>query len=803
MPDPGDQVTIRATEWRVHRSVPFEDCAALEVLHAHSAVARTFLLPFDRPRRPPSHSARLVSRRRWVREVAAAVKLTCPYGGLRFFPAGIRLLPYQLEPALAMLRHGALRMLLADEVGLGKTVEAGIIVRELIRRNTLARVLVLCPAGLRSQWARELSALFHVRAIEADAAWLHGAAHSLPADVSPWSMPGTFLASVDFVKRPEALRPLEDTRWDLLVVDEAHTATPGSDRYAAVDALACRAVRVLLLTATPHTGDEAQFRALCGLGGGTDAMVFYGRTRETLGTGAFPVRTVVLPVRLSAPEMRAHRLLEAYTARIYAERAGREGTAELIATILRKRALSSPVSLARSIRRRVELLASAQPVPTQLVLPLAPDEDAEDREPIAGLSLPALDDQAAELTALAAIAGAAADAARHDSKLRALQRLLRRARQPAIVFTEYRDTAEHLAVAVASAGQRPLVLHGGLGPEERRRVVDAFCEGRRLLVATDVASEGLNLQHACRLVVHYELPWTPSRLRQRLGRVHRIGQDRRVHEIALVADDTAERLVIAPLVRRAATSGAVSRGNLFAQLTESEVAAGVLGGAPAPAARARALPSFLRVIDLQGEAAEEARRLSLLRGLDTPGSLLPRRPAAVPLLHLPKRSRHHPGAMLALFRIVLRDRASVLEEDLVALVIRLPHSAEAWPRGADALRQRITAALAERHAALSLVLTGIVSRRLAGIAPLHGAAAEAIRKRARFAERRLHSAAKELVQAGLFDRRTLRERQARARIRTMLLEEERAQLAAGTSGAPASAIAFEGALRAVVAWSER
>jgi hypothetical protein len=281
----GDRVIVRGADWRVIDVKAFSDCQALDLEHGSTGAVRTLLVPFDRPRMPPRPRLAAVSRRRWAREVRQVVLASFPYGGLRCCPPAIRLMAYQLEPALAVLRHGATRVLIADGVGLGKTVEAGLVIRELAARDPDARILILCPAALSAQWIREMARLFDVAAVHADASWLRQMARTIPVEVNPWSLSGVHLASIDFVKRPEALRPLEDVRWDLLVVDEAHVATCGSDRRAAVDALAKRSRRVLLLTATPHSGDDDQFRALCALGrAGTirwSSSAATGRTRRS------------------------------------------------------------------------------------------------------------------------------------------------------------------------------------------------------------------------------------------------------------------------------------------------------------------------------------------------------------------------------------------------------------------------------------------------------------------------------------------------------------------------------------------
>ena len=194
------------------------------------------------------------------------------------------------------------------------------------------------------------------------------------------------------------------------------------------------------------------------------------------------------------------------------------------------------------------------------------------------LAVPGLGDARRERRWLAAIAAAARLAAADERKTGFLLRLLarsgRRLGEPAIVFTEYRDTLARLEQRLTAAGHPISVLHGALSPADRRRVQLAFNQHGGILLATDAASEGLNLHQRCRLVIHYELPWNPSRLEQRAGRVDRFGQARRVHELALVAADTAEGLVLAPLFARRGRR--TSPGRMLHALTESRVAAAII-----------------------------------------------------------------------------------------------------------------------------------------------------------------------------------------------------------------------------------
>jgi len=774
----GDRVIVRGAEWRVVQSTAFSDCEALDLAHEHTNTLRTLLLPFDRPRSPSSPRLQVVSQRRWAREMSARIRAMHPYGGLSSCPSTIRLLPFQLEPALAVLRHGVARVLIADGVGLGKTVEAGLIVREVAMRQHLSRTLIVSPAAVREQWANELAALFHLSPVAVDGHWLRRLSRTLPADVNPWSCPGVYLCSLDFIKRPEVLHPLEDVRWDLVVVDEAHAATPGSDRRAAVDAVASRSRVLLLLTATPHSGDDEQFVALCGIGAEADSppIVFFNRTYADTPIEKPIPRSCLLRVRLSDAERRTHRLLEDYTARVCAESHGRaDQNGKLVATVLRKRALSSLISLALSIRRRLQLLEGPPANAIQLALPLDDEQIGEDRLDDSWLGVAALGDRADERRMLASIVEACEETGGHDSKLRLLVRLLRRVRQPAIVFTEYRDTADYLARASEGAGRRVCVLHGGLTRAERSAVVDAFKSGEFVLVATDAASEGLNLHHRCRLVVHFELPWTPLRLHQRRGRVDRIGQARRVHEVALVARDTCEQLVLAPLVRRARRSQAFVNTSLEAGLSEARVAAHVLGGIPAesldsPLTR---IPVQLRTLDLRAEALQEATRLSLLRRLKpTHPSSPPQRKGRpiVPIARPEGQERRRREAVTLVVSVSLRDRrlARVDQQPLVITVAVEPFETR---YGHAVLRQHMQRLLPDLLRALDPVVQRAIDSRISAVTEHLAAACRARRIRDAQLRRQVQSTAQQIVQAGLFDRRALRAALARAR-GTAIVQED-------------------------------
>jgi superfamily II DNA or RNA helicase len=553
----GDRVRVRREPWLITDLQHHERNQVLTLsgignanLHRRRRVLAAFetIEPIQRPVR-----LRRVGARRWRRSCRALLGRSGGWSSVHTAePAGIEILPHQLEPSLAILRGLGCRALLADDVGLGKTIQAGLIVSELLARGAAERVLLLTPAGLRDQWADELRDRFRLAAEIVDLKSARVLASALPRDVNPWSTVPLAIASLDYVKRAEVLPAVRARLWDVVLVDEAHLVGPDSDRHDAVSSLCAEATYVVLLTATPHSGDRRSFQALCGLGSRGDTLLVFRRTRADVRLGV--ARHVKrLMVRPSAAETRMHDALARYAAAVRSERGEADRDGILLLTILLKRALSSAESLRRSLERRLAMLDGAPgPELGQLWLPLEDDGgelDGGDEPPL--LRVPALNDVGLERRLILAISEAAAAAGARETKLAALARLLRRLRrrgEPAIVFTEYRDTLLHIQQSLALDC---VLLHGGLSRSERRRAVDIFVSGRAwILLATDAGAEGLNLHRSCRVVIHVELPWNPVRLEQRTGRVDRIGQARIVHAVHMVARDTGEMRILARLQSR-------------------------------------------------------------------------------------------------------------------------------------------------------------------------------------------------------------------------------------------------------------
>ena len=511
------------------------------------------------------------------------------------FRSGIDIEDYQLDPVVRAVQMPRVNLLIADDVGLGKTVEAGLVLLELILRHRARRIVVVCPAGLQLQWRDQMRDKFGLEFRIVDTELMKSLRRERGLRANPWSHFPRLITSIDFLKRERPLRHFRETlpaegepiyprRYDVLVVDEAHNCAPsGRGRYA-VDSLRTQAVRhlarhfehKLFLSATPHNGYPESFSALLELlddqrfarGARWDERhleaVMVRRLKRELpprfdGTPRFPKRVVdPLEVAYSEEERGAHKILQEYAALRQASAAADPAVkfaAEFILKILKKRLFSSPEAFALTLEKHEATLRSTRRPARELRPTLSllrrhaeDDEDAdmdgddatEEALGASSLALPALSgDEQDRLRRLRSWAESARR--RADSKARVLVDWIERHLRPfgrwsddrVIVFTEYRATQrwlhERLAAEGLTDGDRVLLLFGGMDSVERERVKAAFqydpkASPVRILLATDAASEGIDLQNHCSRLIHYEIPWNPNRMEQRNGRVDRHGQ---------------------------------------------------------------------------------------------------------------------------------------------------------------------------------------------------------------------------------------------------------------------------------------
>jgi superfamily II DNA or RNA helicase len=538
----------------------------------------------------------------------------------------IQPLPHQLRAVYGeLIPRTPLRFLLADDPGAGKTIMAGLYIKELILREDVQRCLVVAPGGLVEQWQDELFLKFglHFDLFTTDLA--ESAFGASAFEDRPF-----LIARMDQLSRNEDLvAELEETEWDLVVIDEAHRMSAHyfggklekSKRFLLGEALGRIARHLLLMTATPHSGKEEDFQLFLTL---LDRDRFEGKhvagahrsdtaglmrrmVKEDLltfeGKRLFPERIAeTVPYQLTEAERELYEQVTAYVREGMNRAAKLEGkrrnTVGFALTILQRRLASSPEAIYQSLvrrsdrleRRKQELLEGrgvADPLAEPAFDPAGVDEEdltAEQVEELedelvdaatAARTVEELDIELGDLAALIEQAGQvrAMETDRKWSELRGIiegQTLERSGGEPPrklIVFTEHRDTLEYLGGRIRSLlGQHEAVgmIHGGVRRGDRRRITEEFTHNKdcHILLATDAAGEGLNLQ-AAHLMVNYDLPWNPNRIEQRFGRIHRIGQQEVCRLWNVVANDTREGEVFILLLHKIEEQRKAYGGKVF------------------------------------------------------------------------------------------------------------------------------------------------------------------------------------------------------------------------------------------------
>jgi SNF2 family DNA or RNA helicase len=429
---------------------------------------------------------------------------------LRFEP-----FPYQLEAAARVLRHMRGRAILADEVGLGKTIEAGIVLSELRLRGLAARALVLAPAGLVGQWCEELERKFALPCVVADRRF---------EALSDRGVAPVVVASLAAARRDRLRAELTDVNWDLVVADEAHRLKNARSVSARL-ARSLRARYLLLLTATPIEnrlsdlfqlvslvrpgllGSAAEFRARHGRGDGAavrNVASLQLALRELMVRHRRSEITVMLPRRL------------AETIRV-APRTDEEDLYQGISSRVRDDARDAPTARLLTLRS-IQQLAGSSPWACA--------------ETLAKLGWQDLAERAVRISS-SAKAGALLDLLAHH----------RAGSEKVIVFTAFRRTLEALHALLRDQGFDIAVYHGTLPRADKDAAVARFADAADVLLSTEAAGEGRNLQF-CHVMINFDLPWNPMQIEQRLGRIHRIGQHQDVQVTNLVSRGTLEERLL-------------------------------------------------------------------------------------------------------------------------------------------------------------------------------------------------------------------------------------------------------------------
>ena len=534
-----------------------------------------------------------------------------PYFGLSI--SRVDPLPHQLEAVYEyFMKLPSVRFLLADDAGAGKTIMAGLLVRELKLRGLAERILVVCPSNLTFQWQREMfekfDQQFHV---------LKGSNIRDQFGMNQWLDNNQIITSLDLAKREDILAGLRQATWDLVIIDEAHRMSASdeshkSQRYRLGELLRDSADNILLMTATPHKGDPRNFtlflqlldqdayadvksieeamakkRAPFYLRRTKEAMVYFPERQEDGEWATMPVFTKRIPrtadFNIEGDELKLYKDVTDFVKR-QSRRAAAQGDDRrahaigFLMSMYQRRLASSTRSMKKSLenraRRLEDRLSNAQELASHAP-PVIPDlEDREEmddqeRERLEEIldaitlaeSADQVRDEISELQALAVQAGKVEESGT-EAKLRRLHGILQEegffddSDQRLLIFTEFRDTLDYLMENLQAWGFRAGNIHGGMNPGSRDDpgtrlfVEQQFKDGDiQVLVATEAAGEGINLQ-CCHILFNFDIPWNPNRLEQRMGRIHRYGQRSDCLIFNFVATNTIEGRVLDRLLSK-------------------------------------------------------------------------------------------------------------------------------------------------------------------------------------------------------------------------------------------------------------
>lgn len=508
-------------------------------------------------------------------------------------------LPHQIQALSRAISGDRVRYLLADEVGLGKTIEAGLVMRELKLRGLVHRTLVVAPKGLATQWVAEMQTHFNEQfqlVMGDDIGTMQRLAPGLDHRSSAWSMFDQVIVSLDSVKPMDKRRgwtaeriaaynrsrfeDLVTAGWDLVIVDEAHRLGGSTDqvaRYKLGKGLAEAAPYVLLLSATPHQGKTDAFHRLMNIlddeafpdeeSVSRDRVVPYvirTEKRKAIDADGKPLfkprRTKMAPVVWEKRHRLQQLLYESVTEYV------REGYNQalrdkkrhfgFLMILMQRLVVSSTRAIRTTLERRLDALKDSEQQASLKIddLEKINSEDLDDLYDLDGQELleellksqvSALKNEASEVEALldsALRCEQAGPDAKAESLIEWIYKLQAEEDEPnlkVLIFTEFVPTQEMIREFLEVRGISAVTLNGSMDMEERKQAQLAFRKTHRVLISTDAGGEGLNLQFA-HVIINYDIPWNPMRLEQRIGRVDRIGQPKTVQAINFVFEDSVE-----------------------------------------------------------------------------------------------------------------------------------------------------------------------------------------------------------------------------------------------------------------------
>ena len=509
------------------------------------------------------------------------------------FRSGVSIEDFQLDPLVRAIDMARVNLLIADDVGLGKTIEAGLVVQEMLLRHRARTVLIVCPASLQEKWRVEMLEKFGLEFRIVDTSYIKQLRRERGIHANPWTSHPRLIASMDWVKSGEGLRAMRDVlpahisyprKFDMLVVDEAHNIAPAAGANYALESQRTKFIRLisphfqhrLFLTATPHNGYTESFTSLLELLDDQRfarnilpdekllSQVMIRRLKSDLvdseGKPLYAQRKLqALPAFYSEQERRIHQKLNDYckSREQDAEKAGNAFGTAFVNQLLKKRLFSSTAAFASTLEKHIASLANgyqrknkdamAERILRKAILRV--EEDYANDHEVENAQAEAVEEASLSAQPLTAEqqqmlndlrAWAQSSKSQVDAKAKAILDWLtvnlkdsgqwndRRV----ILFTEYRTTHQWMHEILAShgfGGDRLAILHGGMPQDEREKVKAAFQTSPkdssvRILLATDAASEGIDLQNYCNCLIHLEIPYNPNVMEQRNGRIDRHGQ---------------------------------------------------------------------------------------------------------------------------------------------------------------------------------------------------------------------------------------------------------------------------------------
>lgn len=505
-------------------------------------------------------------------------------------------LPFQIEAVYQyILKQPRIRFLIADDPGAGKTIMAGLILKELKLRRLVSRTLIVVPAHLKDQWRRELKEKFDETFTLLDRNTFN--AHY---GENPWKKNDQVITAIDFAKQDDILSSLSSVEWDLVIVDEAHKMAAykygekisRTQRYRLGEILSSKSNHLVFLTATPHKGDPENFRLFLdllipGFFASTEMVeeslkkkdnpLFIRRLKEDLkdfeGKPIFTRRfPITMKFKLSDVEQELYNDVSRYVIEQYnkALQSDKKRNVTFALMILQRRMASSTYALSKSLERRRDRLnkiLKGEEKEKEISFDYEEIEDLEESERwkkeeewesiTVSKNPEELIYEIETLDKLIEKANIVINSEK-EIKLTELKKAIEEGfkkidemggNHKILIFTESKDTLDHLVKKIKEWGYKVNSIHGGMGIDERIMAEKIFRDETDIMVATEAAGEGINLQF-CHIMINYDIPWNPNRLEQRMGRIHRYGQQKDVYIFNLVAENTTEGKVLLKLFEK-------------------------------------------------------------------------------------------------------------------------------------------------------------------------------------------------------------------------------------------------------------